>query len=217
MMSGIRVVLFDDNELLRDSISLLLEDDDTFSLVGSYPNCDNLVDVIRKAKPDVVVMDIDMPGINGITGVEMIRKNFVTVQVLMQTVFDDDEKIFAAIKAGASGYILKNAGSAKLLESILEVYNGGAPMSPSVARRVLLQFQGVPAPDKIEYNLTLREKDVLALLVKGKSYKMIADELNITYDTVRAHMKKIYEKLHVSSMTEAVATAINKKLFINFL
>ena len=210
---GIKVAIFDDNDLLRDSISMLLEDDDDFTLVGSFVNCLNVIDDIRSSRPDVVVMDIDMPGLNGIEGVRLITRNFPTVQILMQTVFDDEEKIFSAIKAGARGYILKNTEPAKLLEGIREVYNGGAPMTPSVARKVLLQFQEPANPINDDFNLSRRELEVLGLLVQGLSYKMIADRLNITYDTVRAHMKKIYEKLHVSSMTEAVAKAINKKLF----
>jgi DNA-binding NarL/FixJ family response regulator len=158
-------------------------------------------------------MDIDMPGMNGIEGVKQIRKHFPTVQILMLTVFDDDEKVFAAIKAGAGGYILKNAEPENLLHSISEVYNGGAPMTPAIARKVLQQFQTFLPEEKKDYHLSNREKEVLGLLVEGLSYKMIAGKLNITYDTVRAHMKKIYEKLHVASMTEAVAKAINQKLF----
>ena len=211
-MSGIKVILFDDNELLRDSIAMLLNDAGDFDLLGSYPNCLDVIKNIQQTKPDVVIMDIDMPGMNGIEGVKLIRKNFPTVQILMQTVFDDDEKVFAAIKAGAAGYILKNTDPKNILEAVREVYTGGAPMTPSIARKVLLQFQ---QPQKEDFNLRAREKEVLSLLVDGLSYKMISDKLNITYDTVRAHMKKIYEKLHVSSMTEAVAKAINQKLFFN--
>lgn len=213
-MSGIKVVLFDDNELLRDSISMLLEDAGDFDLAGSYTNCLEVIKNIQQTKPDVVIMDIDMPGMNGIEGVKLIRKNFPTVQILMQTVFDDDEKVFAAIKAGAAGYILKNAEPKYLLEAVREVYTGGAPMTPSIARKVLQQFQ---EPQKNDFNLSTRESEVLGYLVQGLSYKMISDKMNITYDTVRAHMKKIYEKLHVSSMTEAVAKAINQKLFFNLL
>ena len=132
----------------------------------------------------------------------------------MLTVFDDDEKVFAAIKAGAAGYILKTAEPRNLLHAISEVYNGGVPMTPGIARKVLHQFQTIlPEEEKKDYNLSVREKEVLGLLVDGLSYKMIAGKLKITYDTVRAHMKKIYEKLHVASMTEAVAKAINQKLF----
>ena len=131
----------------------------------------------------------------------------------MLTVFDDDEKVFAAIKAGAGGYILKNAEPQNLLHAISEAYNGGAPMTPGIARKVLHQFHDMLPEEKEDYHLSMREKEVLGLLVEGLSYKMIAGRLNITYDTVRAHMKKIYEKLHVASMTEAVAKAINQKLF----
>jgi DNA-binding NarL/FixJ family response regulator len=205
--------MFDDNDSLRDSVAMLLQETKDFTLAGSYPHCLDVIENIRETKPDVVIMDIDMPGINGIEGVKLIRKNFPTVQVLMLTVFDDDEKVFAAIKAGAGGYILKNAEPPNLLHAISEVYNGGAPMTPGIARKVLQQFQTILPEEEKDYHLSIREKEVLGLLVEGLSYKMIAGKLNITYDTVRAHMKKIYEKLHVASMTEAVAKAINQKLF----
>lgn len=216
-MSNIKVTLFDDNDLLRDSMSMLLEDAEDLDLVGSFAHCRDVEHNIRQTQPDVVIMDIDMPGMNGIEGVKLIRKNFPSVQILMLTVFEADEKVFAAIKAGAGGYILKNAPSHDILEAVREVYTGGAPMTPSIAKKVLLHFQDDPAvPVKEEYHLTNREKEVLSLLVQGCSYKMIAGKLSITYATVRAHMTKIYEKLHVSSMTEAVAKAINQKLFYTF-
>ena len=212
-MNGIKVIIFDDNDSLRDSVAMLLLESEDFTLAGTYSHCLDVTDNIRDTKPDVVIMDIDMPGMNGIEGVKVIRKNFPTVQILMLTVFDDDEKVFAAIKAGAAGYILKNAEPQNLLHAISEVYNGGAPMTPGIARKVLHQFQNILPEEKKDYHLSIREKEVLGLLVEGLSYKMIAGKLNITYDTVRAHMKKIYEKLHVASMTEAVAKAINQKLF----
>ena len=213
LMSGIKVIIFDDNDSLRDSITMLLQDTVDFTLAGSYSHCLDVTENIKDTKPDVVIMDIDMPGMNGIEGVKLIRKNFPTLQILMFTVFDDDEKVFAAIQAGAGGYILKNAEPQNLLHAISEVYNGGAPMTPAIARKVLQQFKTILPEEEKEYHLSLREKEVLGLLVEGLSYKMIAAKLNITYDTVRAHMKKIYEKLHVASMTEAVAKAINQKLF----
>jgi DNA-binding NarL/FixJ family response regulator len=211
-MSGIKVIIFDDNDSLRDSIAMLLEGTGDFTLAGSYPHCLDVTENIKATTPDVVLMDIDMPGMNGIEGVKLIRENFPAVQVLMLTVFDDEEKVFAAIKAGAGGYLLKNAEPQKLLQAISEVYSGGAPMTPGIARKVLHQFHAM-LPEGKDYNLSLREKEVLGLLVDGLSYKMIAGKLSITYDTVRAHMKKIYEKLHVASMTEAVAKAISQKLF----
>jgi DNA-binding NarL/FixJ family response regulator len=212
-MSGIKVVIFDDNDSLRDSFAMLLQDCDGFTLTGSYSHCLDSIEDIRKTKPDVVIMDIDMPGMNGIEGVKLIRKTFPDIQILMLTVFDQDEKVFAAIKAGAAGYILKNTEPKNLLAAISEVYKGGAPMTPGIARKVLHQFQTILREDEKDYHLSGREKEVLSLLVNGLSYKMISEELHITYDTVRAHMKKIYEKLHVASMTEAVAKAINQKLF----
>lgn len=213
-MDSIKVIMFDDNDSLRDSVEMLLHDTPGFILIESYAHCLDAIANIQKTNPDVVIMDIDMPGMNGIEGVRLIRKNFPTVQILMLTVFEDEEKVFAAIKAGAGGYILKNAEPVNLLSAITEVNNGGAPMTPIIARKVLQQFQHLQSEEiKEDYHLSGREKDVLSLLVDGLSYKMIAGRLHITYDTVRAHMKKIYEKLHVASMTEAVAKAIIKKLF----
>lgn len=206
-------MIFDDNSLLRDSIEMLLQATADFTLAGSYSHCLDVIENIKETKPDVVLMDIDMPGMNGIEGVKLVRKNFPAIQILMLTVFDDDEKIFAALKAGAGGYILKNAEPKNLLNAISEVYNGGAPMTPGIAKKVLHQFQTMMPDEHEDYHLSTREKQVLGLLVNGLSYKMIAGKLNITYDTVRAHIKKIYEKLHVASMTEAVAKAINQQLF----
>ena len=139
-MSNIRVILFDDNDLLRESIEMLLEDAEDLEPVGSFEHCREVVRNIQHTEPDVVIMDIDMPGMNGIEGVKLIRKNFPSVQILMQTVFDDEEKVFAAIKAGANGYILKNAPSNDILEAIREVYTGGAPMTPSIAKKARWKF-----------------------------------------------------------------------------
>src|SRR6478735_9606794 len=142
-MSGIKVVIFDDSDSLRDSITMLLQDSADFTLAGSYSHCLDAAENIMNTKPDVVIMDIDMPGMNGIEGVKLVRKNFPTVQILMLTVFDDDEKVFAAIKAGAGGYLLKNAQPKNLFHAISEVYNGGAPMAPGIARKVLHQLQAI--------------------------------------------------------------------------
>jgi DNA-binding NarL/FixJ family response regulator len=212
-MGGINIIIFDDNDSLRDSISMLLNDTPDFTLTGSYPDCTDVIRIVNEKKPDVVIMDIDMPGMNGIEGVKLISKNFPEVQVLMLTVFEDDEKVFAAVKAGAHGYILKNAEPKNVLNAISEVYNGGVPMAAGIARKILYQFQAILPEQKKDYQLSMREKEVLSLLVAGLSYKMIAGKLNITYDTVRAHMKKIYEKLHVASMTEAVVKAIDQQIF----
>jgi DNA-binding NarL/FixJ family response regulator len=213
---SIRVVVFDDNALFLDSMSLLIDDAPGFTLAGAYTDCKDIDQKMGESQPDVVMMDIEMPGVNGIEGVRQIKKNFTKINVLMQTSFEDDDKVFNAICAGASGYILKNTMPARILESIVEVYQGGSPMSPSVARKVLGFLQQPQADsaktDVPDYNLSNREKEVLSCLVKGMSYKMIADTCHISYETVRSHMKNIYEKLHVASMTEAVAKAINQRL-----
>lgn len=211
---AIRVAVFDDNPLLRDSMSLLIDSAPGFQLAGVFEDGTDIAGKIAGCQPDVVMMDIEMPHVNGIEAVRQIKQGFPQLNVLMQTAFEDDNKVFDAICAGASGYILKNTAPVKILEAIVEVYQGGSPMSPSVARKVLGFLQAPPAPstEKADYNLSAREKDVLGCLVKGMSYKMIADHCHISYETVRSHMKNIYEKLHVASMTEAVAKAINQKL-----
>jgi DNA-binding NarL/FixJ family response regulator len=178
----IKVIAFDDNAGIRDSLSLLLSETEEIHLIGCFANCNNVIRDISIELPHLVIMDIDMPGTNGIAAVRMIRKEFPQIQILMQTAFDDDQKIFAALQAGANGYILKNTSPGKLIEAMKEVIAGGSPMSPGVARKVILQFQtGSEEEQSEEANLSNREKEVLALLVKGKSYKMIADELSISY------------------------------------
>lgn len=214
---AVRVTIFDDNKKLLDSLSVLLDGSPGFQVAGIFTDCTDLESKVEKSQPDVILMDIEMPGINGIEGVKILRQKFPRINVMMQTAFENDENVFEAICAGASGYILKNTPPAKILECIIEVYQGGSPMSPSVARKVL-GFLQQPKPEdkKTEstnvYNLSVREKEVLSYLVKGMSYKMIADQCSITYETVRSHMKSIYEKLHVASMTEAVAKAIHNKI-----
>src|SRR5688572_18907739 len=164
---GIRIIIFDDNSSLRDSVSMLLRATPDFTLVGSYSHCLDVIQNIKESNPDVVIMDIDMPGMNGIEAVKLIHKNYSAVKILMLTVFDDDERVFAAIKAGAGGYILKNAEPERLLHAISEVYNGGAPMTSGIARKVLNHLQIVLPEETREYCLSGREKEVLGLLVDG--------------------------------------------------
>ena len=213
---SLRIAIFDDNKNIRESITMLLKTEPAFEVVGCFSHVLDCVEDVKECKPDVVLMDIEMPGMTGIEGVKIIKNELPHVQVLMQTVFEDDDRVFDSICAGASGYILKNHLNTKLVDAIMELQYGGSPMSPSIARKVLGKLQQMPQHIKPEqapdYHLTPREKEVLACIVNGLSYKMIGDQLNISYETVRSHVKKIYEKLHVASLTEAVAKAINQRI-----
>ena len=205
----ITILAFEDNDLLRDSLSSLVALNPNYNLVAAYANVLQAKTQIYQHKPDVVLMDIDMPGRTGIEAVREIRTFDANMAIIMLTVFDDNTHVFEAIKAGASGYLLKKHISTKLFESITEVLEGGAPMSPSIARMVINNMQ---RPSENPYQLTSREKEILTALSTGNSYKMIAAQFNISIDTVRTHIKKIYEKLQVHSQTEAVSKAINEKL-----
>ena len=209
----IKVALFEDNKKLRESLEQLINGSEAMVCTGAYADAEKLMYKMEQADPEVVMMDINMPGISGIEAVRIIKEKFPDVRILMQTVFDDNDKIFAAICAGASGYVLKKTTPQKMLEAISETYTGGAPMTPSVAVKVLQMFR---IQSKVETNefidLSEREKEILGLLVKGKSYKAIASACFISIDTVSTHVRHIYEKLHVHSKSEAVAKAIFQKL-----
>src|SRR5690606_7126273 len=213
---SLRIAIFDDNKNIRESIKMLLQTEPEFEVVGVFCHVLDCIEDVKETNPDVVLMDIEMPGMSGIEAVKLIKKGFPQIQILMQTVIEDDDLVFDSICAGASGYILKNFLNTKLVDAINELQYGGSPMSPSIARKVLNKMQSVSSLIKPEeapdYHLTSREKEVLSCLVNGLSYKMIAADLGISYETVRSHVKQIYEKLHVASLTEVVAKAINQKI-----
>lgn len=209
---AIRVCIFEDSKSFRNGLKELFSGVEGFEMAGAFDNCDHLIKNLKQAQPDVVLMDIKMPGMWGTEAVRQIRAHGLPIKIVMQTVFEDDDKILAAISAGASGYILKNSPPAKFIEAVEEAYHGGAPITGAIAAKVLTLFQSQMLVTPTDCDLTGREKEVLQLLVLGKSYKMIAAELSITYVTVRFHMKNIYEKLHVTSMTEAVAKAIQERI-----
>jgi DNA-binding NarL/FixJ family response regulator len=209
---NIKVVIFEDNGSLRKSLFQLIDGSDGFKCVGAFEDCLDILKNIADTKPDVVLMDIEMPGINGIEAVRMLREKYPDLKILMQTIFEDNEKIFNSILAGASGYILKNTSPSRFLDFIRETYEGGAPMSPSVATKVLKIVAESSSPKVNSFNLSEREKEVLSCLVKGMSYKLIADACFISIDTVRGHIRNIYEKLHVHSKGEAVAKAIKSNI-----
>jgi DNA-binding NarL/FixJ family response regulator len=209
---SIRVCIFDDHEGVLQGLVHLLQAAPQFNMTGAYNNTRHLIEKVEEASPDVILMDIQMPGINGIEAVKTIRQNFPDVKIIMQTVFEDDDKILASIYAGASGYILKNSPPEKFLSAIEEVYQGGAPMTGSVAARVLDLFKNQGKSISEGNALSSREREILQYLVQGLSYKMIAGKCGISYDTVRFHMKNIYTKLNVTSMTEVVAKAIQQRI-----
>lgn len=206
-----KVAIFDDNKERRESLDYFISMFLDLQVVGKYENCIHVEDNIKECNPDVVLMDIDMPEVTGIEGVKRIKTKFPEVVVLMQTVFEDDEKVFQSIRNGASGYLLKKTSPEKIVEAIREVISGGSPITPSIATKVLRYFQteNIISPD---YSLTDREKNILGHLVEGMSYKMIAEKENISFHTVNSHIRKIYEKLHVHSLGEAVSKALKEKL-----
>jgi DNA-binding NarL/FixJ family response regulator len=207
-----RVCIFDDNKKILESFSLMMATSETIEICGLYNNWNGVVDKIQDCAAEVVIMDIEIPPQNGIEAVRTIRKVNENIPIIMFTVFEDNAKIFDSICAGANGYLLKKTDPEKLIQSIEEVKLGGAPMSPSIARKVLEKLQNVSQPLTTNYELTQREKEILKLLTKGLSYKMIAAECGISFETVRTHIKNIYSKLHVASMTEAVAKAIHERI-----
>lgn len=206
-----RIIIFDDNEERLNSVKMLLDLSENFECAGTFKNGNDVLSDIRSSKPDLVLMDIDMPGHSGIEATTIIRKEYPDLPVIIQTIFEENEKIFDCLRAGANGYLLKKTGPEKFLESLREALNGGAPMTGSIAAKVLNYFSQEEV-NKKRYNLTEREKQILSILVKGCSYKLIAAECDIAYNTVNNHIRSIYDKLYVNSATEAVSLAIKERL-----
>jgi DNA-binding NarL/FixJ family response regulator len=198
---AIRIFIYDDSNERRDSLKALLMLNEELKFVGEAMNCKNVLHEIETYYPDVVLMDINMPEVDGIEGLRQIKTHHPEVKVLMQTAFDDSDKIFTCIKNGASGYILKNDKPQRILQAIEEVNQGGAAMNPGIAQKVLDYFK----PSETKNPLSPKENEVLAFLAEGLSYKMVADKLGVSYATVNTHAKRIYEKLHISSLGEAIA------------
>jgi DNA-binding NarL/FixJ family response regulator len=212
----IRVALFEDNKLVRDALQAILNGTPGFTCCGTFADGNQWELDIKRSEPDVVLMDIEMPGLNGIEVTRKICDKFPDIKILMQTVFNDSEKIFLALCAGASGYILKNDPPHKFIEAINEVYSGGAPISSAVAKKVLGFFANkniiLVSPGNEDYRLSEREKEILRLMVEALNYKAIAEKAFISYETVRTHVKNIYKKLHVTSRNEAVMKALQQGL-----
>ena len=203
----IRVLIYDDSEAVRSSVAELLNNTEGFLFVGAFADV-MLVEVqVEELKPDIVLMDINMPGKSGIEATILIKAKHPEIKVLIQTAFDNDEHVFGSLKAGAEGYLLKSASADKMIKALDDVFHGGAIMTPSIALRVMQTFQTQTKVSET-YNLTNRETEVLRLLSEGLSYKMIATHMNISYFTVNAHIRKIYEKLQVNSSAEAISIAL---------
>ena len=212
-MKNIRVAIFDDNTQLRESLFNLVDASEGFLCTGAFANCENILQNVKDTRPDVILMDIEMPGISGIDAVSLIKSKFSDIKILMQTIFEDDDKIFQSICNGAEGYILKNTPPEEILLSLREIYAGGAPMTPAIATKVLKMFKHNLSNNKDEsFNLSPREKEILKCLVEGMSYKLVADTCFISIETVSGHIKNIYKKLQVHSKSEAVVKAIKSKI-----
>lgn len=206
-----RIILFEDNRTLRHSLKTLLNGVDDFEVAGDFENCQHAAKITNDLCPDVVIMDIDMPKVNGIEGLRIIKEQKPETAIIMHTVFEDDRRLFDSLCAGANGYILKNAAFGQLVDAINEVQHGGAPMSPAIARKVLESFRK-KVSGRNPYDLSRREKEVLQYLVKGYSYKMISAAIFVSLATVQSHIKNIYMKLHVNCGREAVVLALRDKI-----
>ncbi|MBC7534831.1 MAG: response regulator transcription factor [Ferruginibacter sp.] len=213
----IRVAIFEDNELIRDALEAVLNDTAGFTCCGTFSNGKRWQPNIQQCNPDVILMDIEMPGISGIELTTLLTKEFPGIKILIQTVFNDSEKIFRALSAGASGYILKNDSPQKYVQAIEEVMNGGAVMNVMVAKKALAFFSNknifTPLPENENYGLSTREEEILNLMTDGLDFKIIGEKIFISYETVRTHVKNIYKKLHVSSKIEAVQKGAQLKAF----
>lgn len=209
----IKVAVFDDNREQRDGLAVLLEAMDAVECVGVFPSARHVVADVEGCAPEVVLMDMDMPEVDGVMAAALLRARFPELRIIMLTVIEDDARIFAAIRAGADGYFLKQTSPERLIEGIKDAMDGGAPMTPSVARRVLRMIEGDrSAAATSEFQLTEREKEILSMLVNGHTYKRIAAELGISFSTVNRHVTHVYAKLRVRSVGEAVALAVRNGL-----
>ena len=208
----IYVAIVEDDAEMRETLQRLISTTDGFDCVGVFENCEAALLFFKSEQPDVILMDINLPGMSGIDGVKLIKSMYPKINVIMLTVYQDDDNIFRSICAGAMGYLQKRTSKDVLLNAIHEVYTGGAPMNASIARRVIELFRKTAAPIPSESSLTQREMQILESLVDGGSYKMIAEKHFISVETVRNHIKHIYEKLHVHSKSEAVAKALKERI-----
>jgi DNA-binding NarL/FixJ family response regulator len=205
--SSNKITIVEDNEVVRDGFALLIDSVSEYEVVSTYDNCEDALRNLKKDRPNVILMDLELPGMHGVEGIRRIKKLMPEISIIVITVHANSELVFQALCAGASGYITKNAGHSKLLDAIAEVQKGGAPMSSQIARMVVQSFQ-----KNTDSPLTTRETEVLELLAKGKSYTVIADELFVHKETIKSHIKNIYTKLQVNSKADAIEKALRERL-----
>lgn len=210
--SIIKVAIVEDRREIREGLAMLIGGTEGFRCTGAYRTMEETLQKIGFELPDVVLNDIGLPGMSGIEGIKILKERYPNLLVLMLTVYDDDERIFDAMCAGASGYLLKKTPPIKLLESLREAHQGGAPMSPEVARRVIALFRAIRPPERANYELTPHETRLLKLFVEGHNYKTAAAELGVSVHTVSFHLRSIYDKLQVHSKSEAVAKALQNRI-----
>ena len=210
--ASLRVVIIEDLREVREGLTMLINGTSGFTCARSYRTMEDALQHISNDRPDVILLDIGLPGMSGVEGIPRLREHYPEVPILTLTVYDNDDEVFSALCAGASGYLLKNTPPARLLESLREAVDGGAPMSPDVARRVVKLFRKFRPPERAPSHLTPQETELLRLLVEGHHYKTAAFELGITTNTVAFHLKNIYAKLQVHSKSEAVAKALREHL-----
>ena len=208
----IKVAIIEDERDIRECITYLVGGTDGFACTGSFRTMEEALERLGHQLPDVVLSDIGLPGMSGIEGIKRLKERYPDLLILILSVYDDDERIFDAMCAGASGYLLKKTPPAKLLDSLKEAVQGGAPMSPEVARRVIAVFREIRPPERVDYDLTPHETRLLKLFVEGHNYKTAAVELGVSVNTVNFHVRSIYEKLQVHSRTEAVTKALLNRL-----
>ncbi len=208
----IKVAIVEDRRQIREALSMLINGTDGFRCTGSYRTMEEALDRIKGDLPEIVLADIGLPGMSGIEGIRILKERYPDLLLMMLTVYDDDERIFDALCAGACGYLLKRTSPARLIESLKEAVEGGAPMSPEVARRVVAIFRDIRPPERADYQLTPHELRLLKLLVEGHNYKTAAAELNVSFHTIHFHVRNIYDKLQVHSKSEAVSKALRDRI-----
>lgn len=208
----IRVAVVEDQRLMREGLRLLIDGSPGYRCVGAFGSVEEALRMIDREVPEVMLLDIELPGMSGSEGVRLLKEKYPGIQILMLTIYDEDDRVFESICNGACGYLLKKTPPARLLEAIREAHEGGSPMTPEIARKVVTLFQKIGPPEKLDQQLTPQEVRLLKLLAQGHSYQAIADQLHVSINTIREYIRRVYDKLHVHSKSEAVSKALRSRI-----